>query len=326
MVSIIIPVYNVEKYIQRCLESLVNQTFDDYELIIVNDGSPDNSEKIIKKYEKKYKNIIRYYKKENGGLSDARNYGLSKAKGEYVIFVDSDDYVENTFVKKLYDKAIENDSDITICGVLDEIEKSGNQVIYKNYIPKKGVSIDEDKKQLLNRFAAWNKMYKIDLFGDLKFEKGKIYEDLRLIPKLYLKANRISYVDEPLYHYIIRDGSIMTSSGIQKNLDIISAFDDVIAYFKKQNKYKEFKDEIEFLAIDHLLIATGVRIAKMSTYKELSKNLKYGTEFIKKNFPKYMNNKYKNTLSRNKKIIMFLLRFKQYHLLKALISIKDGKR
>ena len=114
-VSVIVPVYNVEKYIDKCLESLVNQTLKDIEIIIVNDGSTDNSIKIVEEYKEKYKNKIIYLEKENGGLSDARNYGIQYAKGEYIAFLDSDDYVDRKMYEKLYNKAIENNSDIVEC-------------------------------------------------------------------------------------------------------------------------------------------------------------------------------------------------------------------
>ena len=322
MVSVIVPVYNVEKYLERCLNSLTKQTFENYEILVINDGSPDKSEEIIKKIQKKYPKTIKYYKKENGGLSDARNYGLMKSKGDYIIFVDSDDYVDKNFIKKLYDKAIETKSDITICGIFDEYEETQQKLEYINYIPQKLCNIYNDKRQMLNRFAAWNKMYKKSIFGDLKFEKNKIYEDLRLIPKLYLKANKISFVNEPLYHYIIRNGSIMTSSTIQKNLDILSAFEDIIYYFKKENVYEIFKDELEYMAIDHLFIATSIRVIELSNFKELKENLKIFKNFMNYFFPNYMNNKYIRDLSRNKKIILKMLNYKQYRLLKLIVKIK----
>ena len=124
-ISVIVPVYNVEDYLRKCLDSLVNQDFKDYEIIVVNDGSPDNSWDIILEYEEKYSKIIRAFKKENGGLSSARNFGLEKAKGKYVCFIDSDDYVSLDFLSKLYNKAIEEDADI----VASDFEMFNEKVI-----------------------------------------------------------------------------------------------------------------------------------------------------------------------------------------------------
>lgn len=115
-VSVIVPVYNVEKYLERCLNSLVNQTLQDIQIIVVNDGSPDNSQEIIDRFEKEYPDKLKGYIKENGGLSDARNYGMQFVEGEYVAFVDSDDYVDETMYEKLYNKAIEEDSELVVCG------------------------------------------------------------------------------------------------------------------------------------------------------------------------------------------------------------------
>jgi len=323
-ISVIVPVYNIEKYIDKNLNSLVNQTYQNIEIIVVNDGTKDNSEEIINRYLKLYGEKIKYYKKKNGGLSSARNYGLSKSSGKYIIFIDGDDYVEPNLIEKLYNSCKENDSDIAICDIFDHYENLDKINIYKNFVPENYVSIYDDKRQLLNRFAAWNKIFKKDLFNEktMRFEEGKIYEDLRLIPKLYLEANKISYVKEPLYHYIIREGSIMTSSGIKKNMDIISAFRDIVDYFKKKNVYDKFKDEIEYLVIDHALIASCVRVVKMSNFKDLKKNVEPFIKYVNENFPNYFNNKYYSEITKNKKIVLKLIQMKRFKLLKLILMLR----
>lgn len=326
LISIVVPVYNVEKYMQRNLESLVNQTYENIEILVINDGTPDNSVEIINKYVEKYPKKVYLFNKKNGGLSDARNYGLKRAKGKYIVFIDSDDYVEHNMIEELYLSIKKNKSDISICNIIDEYEDNGKTQVYSNYIPVTPCSIYEDKKQMLNRFAAWNKMFDINLFkkNKLTFDKGFIYEDLRLVLKIYLYANKISYTNKALYHYIIRSGSIMTSANLEKNYNIILAMNNLIEYYQKEKKYKEFKSEIEFLAIDHALIATSVRIIKISKFSELKKNLKSYYDFMEKEFPNYMQNKYINLLNRNKRIILFLLNKKMYKILKLIITI-SGK-
>ncbi len=325
-VSIVVPVYNVEIYLNRCLNSLVNQDYKNIEIIIVNDGSPDNSQMIIDKYKKEYSNVIKAFTKKNEGLSEARNFGLKKATGDYVVFIDSDDYVETNMISEMIKCASKNNSDIVVCDIFDEYENEKIVKIYKNAFTGSS-SIFEEHKILLNRFSAWNKLFKISLFSDkkLKFEKGKIYEDLRLILKLYLKTNIISFIKKPLYHYVIRDGSIMTSSGLKKNLDIVSAFDDVIEYYKQEDKYEMFKNELEFLAIDHLLISPIVRVLYMSTYKEAKRNALPYLKYIKKEFPNYKNNIYISLLSKNKKIILFLINHNKFVFLKFLIDLRRKK-
>lgn len=325
-VSIVVPVYNVEKYLNRCLNSLVHQDYKNIEIIIVNDGSPDNSQKIIEKFQEKHSDIIKTFKKKNEGLSEARNFGLKKATGDYIIFIDSDDYIETNMISKMINCAYKDNSDIVVCNIYDEYENEKVTKIYENICTDKS-SIFDNRKILLNRFSAWNKLFKISLFSDkeLKFEKGKIYEDLRLILKIYLKAHTISFIKEPLYHYVIRNGSIMTSSGIKKNLDIISAFDDVIDYYKKEDKYEIFKNELEFLVIEHLLIATIVRVLSISRYKDVKNNILPYLKYINQNFPNYKKNSYISLLSKNKKIILFLINHKQFILLKMLINLRRRK-
>ena len=157
-VSVIVPVYNVEKYIEKCLESLVNQTLKDIEIIVVNDGSPDNSQKIIDKYVQKYPKKIKSYIKENGGQGSARNFGLQKAEGEYIGYVDSDDYVELDMYEKLYNKAKKENLDIVICGSHNVTEEGLKTIELDRQIFK-----DKKKNAFFGRMAVWNKIYKKDL-------------------------------------------------------------------------------------------------------------------------------------------------------------------
>lgn len=325
-VSVIVPVYNVEKYLDRCLESLVNQTYKNIEIIVVNDESPDNSNFIINKYATKFPKKIKSFEKENGGLSDARNYGLERASGDYIIFIDSDDYVENNMISKMVECAKNNNSDIVACNIIDEYEKTGIQKKYVNEYETINGSIYKNKKLLLNRFAAWNKMYRASLFEDkkMRFEKGKIYEDLRLILKLYTKADNIAYVNDALYHYIIREGSIMTGSSVDKNLDIISAFDDVIDYYKKENIYNIFEKEIEYLVVEHVLLAAVVRVLSLSSINNMKNNIKPYIDYVETNFKDYIRNPYISNLGLNKKTILFLVNHRMYFALKLLIDLRNA--
>ena len=174
-VSIIVPVYNVEKYIRRCLDSLVNQTIDDYEVIFVNDGSPDNSKDIILEYMEKYPDIIKLYDKENGGQGSARNLGIKKATGEYLGFVDSDDFVNLEMFKKMYDLAKQKKSDIVACSYKIYYENSNTFEDYN--LKMNNETIIED--YIMEQPAIWNKLIKRELIIDNKlfFPEGIIYED-----------------------------------------------------------------------------------------------------------------------------------------------------
>lgn len=325
LVSIIVPVYNVEKYIDKCLNSLVNQSYKNIEIIVVNDGSKDNSQQIIDEYKKNYSKLIKSFIKKNGGLSDARNYGIEKSSGEYLAFIDSDDYIDKDYVKDLYNSIKKNNSDIAVCGVVDEYNELQKKKVYKNYIPEKCGNILDDPRQLFNRASACNKLFKKSLFKDksMRFEKGKIYEDLCLIPKICLKADRISYVDKPLYNYVIRGGSIMIGANLEKNLDIIFVFDSIINYFKKENVYCKLEKEIEYLAIEHIMVATVLRVISISKVSKIKENIKVYGDYINDNFPNYMNNPYLDKLTKNRQLALKLISKKHYIILKILDKIRN---
>ena len=171
-VSIIVPIYKVEKYLKRCLESLVSQTFQEIEIICVNDGSPDQSQKIVDEYVEKYPHLVKGYLKENGGLSDARNYGLNLASGDYVAFIDSDDWVEPEMIEKMYRAAREQEADLVICDFVMDWETKEKESLYISGIRQE--STDFMRNVLLSGPSAWNKLYKKDLFlkTDIRYPKG----------------------------------------------------------------------------------------------------------------------------------------------------------
>ncbi len=324
-ISVIIPVYNVEKYIRKCLDSIINQTLKDIEIIIVNDGSPDNSQSIIDEYAKKDKRIISLIQ-ENGRQGKARNNGLKHAKGEYISFIDSDDYIETDMLEKMYNKAKEEDSDIVICS---------NYHIYETTNKKEAIFIDEElmkdsinnkKNKLLNIISPCYKIYRRSLIqkNNIFFMEKLYYEDLAFSLKSLVLANKISYVNEPLYYYIIREGSTMTSTNVIKNLDIIKAFEDVITFLKDKKIYEKYCSEIEFMAIDNLYISTIVRVIRSNASKNkkneiISKLLKYFND----NFNNYKKNKYLSTLNKNRKVIYNLINLKQYWMISLIFKIRN---
>ncbi len=317
-VSVIVPVYNVEEYIDKCLDTLTNQTFKDYELIIINDGSPDNSESIILDYQKKYPKLIKYYKKENGGLSSARNYGIEKSTGEYLMFIDSDDYVSNDMVEKLYNKIDKEQSDMAICNYY-RVTCKGKFI--KNYNINPGTTnIKSNPEIILNKQAAWNKIYKKELFSQNKFDEGKYYEDLRLIPKLYLECKKIAFIDDFCYYYIERDNSIMKDINLEKNYEIVEAIDSLITYYKSHNKYERYKEEIEFMMLDNIMVSTFDRI--ICSTDNIKNNLKRYWDFIDNNFPNYKKNKYIKTWDKKRKLIYFLNSHKLYFITKLIFKMK----
>ncbi len=284
-VSVIVPVYNVEEYLSTCLDTLVNQTLKDIEIIIVNDGSPDNSQEIIKKYEKEYK-CIKAYKKVNGGLSDARNYGIKKAQGEYIAFVDSDDYVNTTMYEKMYKKAKNGNYDMVVCDL---------NYVYNNRIERAYSNIKNDtteiKKAMLNIYpSAWNKIYKKKLFNDIEFKKGVWFEDVEFMYRLLPKIKNIGVVNEPFYQYLQRDGSITR----KKDLRIYNYIDNlngVVKYYQDNEIYEKYKKELEYVYVRYIY-ATFIKQATNFDIDEFNNAVKTAKLNVKKQFPKYRRNKY----------------------------------
>ena len=208
LVSVIIPIYNVEKYLEECIESLIAQDYPNIEIILIDDGSTDKSKEICKLYSKKYSNIETYHK-ENGGLADARNYGIKKANGKYICFIDSDDFVKSDYISSMYNNLKKHNVQISACGYSHYY--SDKKIINKNFrnIAKK---YDKDEAQIyLNligyfNVAAWNKLYDKNLFNDIEFPKGKKSEDMFIMYKLVEKAGSIYYSSDEKYLYRQREG------------------------------------------------------------------------------------------------------------------------
>lgn len=320
--SIIVPVYGVEKYIDKCLNSLVKQSLKEIEIIVVNDGTKDNSQKIIDKYVKKYPDKIKSYIKENGGQGSARNYGLKKTTGEYIGYVDSDDFVEKDMYKKLYNKAKENNYDIVVCGnynVSEDYQNKNIDAFINNY--------NTDLENIFfGKMAVWNKIYKRDILikNKLEFKEKVWYEDLAFTLKAIMNSNTFAFIDEPLYDYLIREGSTMNNSNVKRNLEILEAFNDILSYIQ-HNKKEEYFSKIEFLAIDHIYISAIVRVLKAEADDKVKREtINKLIDYMNKKFPNYKNNKYINTLSKNRKIIYKLINIKMYGLINLIFKVKKG--
>lgn len=324
-ISIIVPVYNVEKYLEKCLESILRQSYQEYEVIIVDDGSTDGSSVIVEKYSEKYADKICCIYQKNQGLSAARNTGLRKAKGKYILFVDSDDAIAPDMLEKLYHAAVKYDSDLVMCA-FRSVDETGKEIKavreqrMQNEIP---YQLKEKKEILLCQNAAWNKLYRKDVIQkyNLEFTENVWYEDIRFTKKYMLYAQNIVYCDEVLYNYLIRQGSIMNSAGSERNAEIVDAFCELAAYFKAQGVYEQFKYEVEFLAIEHIYIAALVRMVLSHNYTLL----KYIRENFIKMFPDYKRNPYISSLDRNRKMIFFLLKYKLYFFIDFLFCLKEKR-
>ena len=314
-VSVIIPVYNVEKYIKRCLDSLVNQTLENIEFILVDDGSPDGSAEIIKEYADKFPNKIVYLYQDNAGQGAARNAGYRIAKGKYIGYVDSDDYVDTNMFKKLYDKAKEDNSDMVICGCYNVDEETGHMVSDCN----QDIHKLDIENAIFGKMAVWNKLYRRELIEGIEFRSKVWYEDLDFTIRAISKAQKISFLNEPLYYYVVRFGSTMNNNNCERNLEILDAFETL----KKEIVSKKYNEVIECLAVDHILIAASVRVLKSNANKnkkqELLEKLRL---YLEINYPDYKNNKYLKSLPGRRKIIYYLLNHKMYRVIEWIYKNK----
>lgn len=225
-VSIIIPVYNVEKYLRKCLDSAINQTWKDIEVIVVDDASPDNCRKMIKQYEDKYPDIIKaIYLDNNLCLGGARNKGLEIADGDYILYLDSDDFVDEMICEKLILEAQRTDADVVYCDAFRNFEGMDKQLwVSYQFIEEIGEMTEERRwLQLLNYGYAWGKLIRTELLkrNDIIFPEHRKYEDILFIPLVILYAHRTAYVKEPLYYYTIREQSIMTTRNTEHHKDIV---------------------------------------------------------------------------------------------------------
>lgn len=235
LISIILPVYNVSKYLEECMKSIINQTYKNIEIIVVNDGSTDESDYICEKY-KKLDNRIKVIHQKNQGLSAARNTGLNYCKGEYISFIDSDDYVKPDFIEKLYKSIKENNTNISVCGYTD--------LYTDNTLKSAGISeyneLHTGKKFLKDRglnTVVWNKMYDASIWEKLRFDVGKLHEDLFIMHKIMYNEDIVSVVKEDLYIHRIRTDSITGKRfDIKRANDIIEVSENRLSFFVDKEK------------------------------------------------------------------------------------------
>ena len=287
--SVIVPVYNTEKYIERCIKSIFDQSFKDYQLIIINDGSTDNCDKIIRNLIKNRDNII-YKKIKNSGVAAARNIGLSYASGEYITFVDSDDFVEVDIYKKLYNHAIANDSDIVGCAY-KKIYKNSEKEIHPKNLSYFGKSLRESKEIICNSNPYTPlKIFKRSLIvnNEILFDVDlRIFEDLLFCYKLFLLSNKISFVDECLYNYNCLNESSLTSKFTKKKFDIFPALNRLIDFYRSRFG-NEFDSILEYVSVRHITL----RYYEKSSNKKLKNDyLNQAFEFLNSNFKKHRKSK-----------------------------------
>lgn len=282
-ISVIVPIYKVEQYLERCVDSILNQTFTDFELVLVDDGSPDNCGVICDEYAKKDERIVVIHK-ENGGLSDARNAGiewaLKNSDSEWITFIDSDDWVHIDYLEYLYNSAKKNNTDISVCHFarVSEWDSKTNTKVPLSanvYTPE-----DFYVKENVNAVVAWGKLYKKKLWTDIRYPYGKIHEDEFTTYKLLFKCNMITVLDCELYYYYINPNGIMNSEWSVKRLDILDALENQIEFFQKNHYSKALCDKLKLYI--ELLYKSNIIIKE----KSFSNTLTAETNSVKKKMRK----------------------------------------
>ena len=245
--SVIIPVYKVEKYINRCINSILNQTFTDFELILVDDGSPDNCGKICDDYAKK-DSRIHVIHKENGGLSDARNAGIdwafANSDSEWITFIDSDDWIHPRYLEALYDAVKKTGCEISICAY--EETTGDNPQVDESQLEAEIVNTEDFFcEHNVNAVVAWGKLYKKELFREIRYPFGKLHEDEFTTYKLLFKYDALAYINQPLYLYFYNSSSITKSYWTPRRLDAFEAYNDQLEFFET-NRYMQAYKKVLF--------------------------------------------------------------------------------
>lgn len=293
-VTIIVPFYNVEKYIEKCLNSLVNQTLEDIEIICVNDGSKDSAPQIIEDYKKRYPNKVKTFHKENGGEWSARTYGLKQATGEYVGFIDSDDVPELTWAEKLYEAAKKNDADIAFSGY-DRVDLDTEKVVAVEMTQHGTMSKEVDWNDDFIVYAnpsLWNKIYKLDKVKHLEFLPFRGCNDTLFLISAYMDGvKKLTFIPDVLYHYYLRSSSQIHNLGL-KDIENLKKYLLVIKEHAKEiGKYEEYKNCLSAWAFLHLAISWVYMVSYDKNVK-MNELIKDVIKYMDENFEDWRKNKF----------------------------------
>lgn len=284
--SIIIPAYNAEKYLERCLNSVMAQTYKNLEVIVVNDGSKDHTKDILNMFAYRYPDKIVAIHQDNKGVSVARNVALKKATGTYIGFLDSDDYVKEDMYAKLMEKAISEDFDIVGCDT-NSIYPDRTIVISSSMEDYQDVS-----KLLIDAYSVlWNKVYKKQVLEGLSFKPNVWYEDNLYLYQVYTRVHKIGAVHEALHYYVQNEGSI-TYTYNDKLYDIVNNMDEILSFYKEHGCYDIYKEELEYSYVRYLYGTFIKRLAKSKNKNKFNDGVCFVMDKVNTLFPQYKRNSY----------------------------------
>ena len=319
--SVIVPVYKVEEYLEKCVQSILAQTERDFELILVDDGSPDRCGALCDSLAQT-DSRIRVIHQENQGLGGARNTGIREARGDWLLLVDSDDWIEPKILEKAMEAGLREEADLVMFAFRTVDEQGRELGVFRENMPKeRGIGLQEHKEALLTAPCAWNKLYRRSFFQGtgLAYPPRVWYEDLRTSPKLMAKAGRMVFLDEVGYNYLQRQGSIMKSANLERNREILDAFDDLLPWFRKEGLFEAYRRELEYLAVFHVYLTAGVRVALADRKSPLLREL---AAYVEERFPGWRQNPYLPKLGGKRRLLVSLLQKKWYWAVSLLFKLK----
>lgn len=297
----IVPVYNTKRYLKRSLDALAGQTIphSELEILLIDDGSTDGSGDICDEYAEKYPDFIRVFHKSNGGQATARNYGIRMARGEYIGFADSDDYVDVTMFEKLYNLARAQDADLTEChyhSMLELPSEDGSFPKYREIGTRGTIRAHEDVRELFRnpQVSPWNKLYRRSVLvdNDVFFPEGMIYEDTAFYIKALPFIKKHAYLDEKLVYYSVRQNSTMTKNLGARVADIFKVLDDIIDFYHRNAIYRQYKDELEYFCVKIAFCSNLSRIGRVPNGYMRREFYAKTFDFVNKNFPLYRKNNF----------------------------------
>lgn len=318
-ITVVIPVYNVEKYLKKCVDSVEKQTYKNFEVILVDDGSTDSSGELCDALAKENDNI-RVIHQENKGLGGARNTGIKSCNTEYIMFLDSDDHIHPELLERCVEAIKKNNCDILLFDSVEIYEDGKIGTVRKADFKENEIFMPEEIKSISKDPTAWNKIYKTSLFKDngIYYPNKVWYEDLRTTPKLLVFAERVIKLEsEPLYYYLQRSDSIMHTPDYDRIVkERIAAVKDLCAFFKERSLFKEYSEMLEFIVIYHAFLLPCLEMYRKSgNYK---KYLDILLENLKEKISNPLENPYLRFLRKNELTVLKLALKRKYCIIKWL--------
>lgn len=323
-ISIVVPVYNAEDYLPACMASILANDCGACEIILVDDGSTDGvSPALCDSYAREKPALVRVIHQPNGGPGTARNTGLKEARGEYVFFVDSDDTIAPDSLKLLCRAVEQSHADVYLFQMAVHVPGGPMRQVKIAQPSDRPCSLADRPELLLSQPAIWARLWRRDLFlstGICFPDRSWVGEDLRTVTKLTAAASRIVVLPDTLYFYLIRPGSLMRSENAERNRDMLLAFEDILAWYREQGLLEQYARELCFLAVEHLLLAASVRVARANPEAML---LREFLRFMEEHFPDYRENPYVKEMPWLRKLALWLVERQHYKTLRLLFALKD---